>query len=772
MEKKRRHYQKQDRFAEREAEKYENPIPSREFILEFLAEHDRPLTLRQLQTELDLTESQEKEALKRRLTAMARDGQLIQNRRGAYGLLDKMDLIPGRVIGHKDGYGFVVPDDNSGDLFLNARQMRTVFHDDRVLVQVVGIDHRGRREGAIVEIIEHNTHEIVGRLLSESGSFFVQPTNIRISQDILIPPDAIQNAKPGQMVVVEMTTQPSAMTRPVGRIKEIMGDHMAPGMEIDVAIRNHELPHEWPEEVLQEAGRFAADVSEDAIQHRLDLRHIPFVTIDGEDAKDFDDAVYCKSRASGWTLYVAIADVSHYVRPGSALDKEALNRGNSVYFPGRVIPMLPEALSNGLCSLNPNVDRLALVCEMAISPTGKITRYDFHEAVFRSKARLTYNQVYAMVIQNDEALQKQFAESFPHLQELFELYYLLHKSRKKRGSIDFDLPETKIIFGEDRKIERIVALQRNDAHRLIEECMLCANISAARYLLKNDCPGLFRVHEGPSPEKLMDLRKFLNEHGLKLPGKEEPTPRDYAKLLETVADRPDAHVIQTVLLRSLSQAVYDPENKGHFGLAFDAYTHFTSPIRRYPDLLVHRTIRRILHEKFVPGEIEPIYEKYGEHCSMTERRADEATREAVNWLKCEYMLDKVGEEFSGVISSVVSFGIFVELKEIYIEGLIHISLLPNDYYHFDPLRHEIYGERSGVRYRLGEPIKVKVARVDLDEAKIDFVLADELQPKGQKNQKNKKQKKPKIKKQTMNSNQVKKQNPHQKKKRRHKKKLS
>lgn len=781
MEKKRENKLKQDHFAEREAEKYENPIPSREYILEFLEERGRPGTLRQLQVELQLNESHEKEALKRRLNAMARDGQLIQNRRGAFCLLDKIDLIPGRVIGHKDGYGFVVPDDDSGDLFVSARQMRIVFHGDKVLVRVSGIDHRGRREGAIVEVIEHNTHELVGRLLSESGAFFVQPTNMRISQDILISPEDTLDAKPGQMVVIEIITQPSSTTRPVGRVKEIMGDHMAPGMEIDVAIRNHDLPVDWPEEVLQEAAHFATEVSADATQNRLDLRHLPFVTIDGEDAKDFDDAVYCKAKASGWILYVAIADVSHYVRPNSALDKEALNRGNSVYFPGRVIPMLPEVLSNGLCSLNPNVDRLALVCEMAISATGKITKYDFHEAVFRSKARLTYNQVFAMVKENDVVLQKQFADSLPHLHELFELYYLLHKTRKKRGSIDFDLPETKIVFGEDRKIERIIAVQRNDAHRLIEECMLCANISAARYLLKNECPGLYRVHEGPSAEKLTDLRKFLSELGLKLPGKEEPTPRDYASLLETVAGRPDAHVIQTVLLRSLSQAVYDPENKGHFGLAFDAYTHFTSPIRRYPDLLVHRAIRRILHGKFVPSEVEPIFEKYGEHCSMTERRADDATREAVNWLKCEYMLDKVGEEFPGIISSVVSFGIFVELKDIYIEGLIHISLLPNDYYHFDPLRYEIYGERSGVRYRLGEPLKVKVVRVDLDEGKIDFMLADEVGGvKGQKNQPKHSPAKPaKGKKQSSHVNKSKKQdsnknsNPEKKKKkkRRRKKKI-
>ncbi|HSW93151.1 MAG TPA: ribonuclease R [Gammaproteobacteria bacterium] len=721
-----------DRFATREAEKYEHPIPSREFILDFLAERGRPVTQRQLLIELELDGAQEKEAIRRRLAAMVRDGQLIQNRRGAYGLLEKMDLVPGRVVGHKDGYGFLIPDDNSGDLFINAREMRKAFHDDKVLARVSGIDHRGRREAAIVEVTEHNTHEIVGRLLAESGSLFVQPTNSRIAQDILIPPDGAGGAKPGQMVVVEMTTQPDATTRPLGRIKEIMGDHMAPGMEIDVAIRNHELPHVWPEDVLLEAARFKTDVSPDTIQNRLDLRDLPFVTIDGEDAKDFDDAVYCKPGKNGFTLYVAIADVSHYVRPHSALDKEAYNRGNSVYFPGEVIPMLPEVLSNGLCSLNPKVDRLALVCEMEINGQGKITHADFHEAVFRSKARLTYNQVNAMVVEKDERLQQQFSEVLPHVKALFTLYDLLHKTRKKRGSIDFDLPETKIIFGENRKIERIVALSRNDAHRLIEECMLCANISAARFLLKHECPGLFRVHEGPSPEKLMDLRKFLSELGLKLPGKEQPTPRDYASLLETVAGRPDAHVIQTVLLRSLSQAIYHPENKGHFGLAFDAYTHFTSPIRRYPDLLVHRAIRHILQKKHVPGEDEPIYEKYGEHCSMTERRADEATREAVNWLKCEYMLDKVGEEFDGVISSVTSFGLFIELTDIYVEGLIHISLLPNDYYHFDPLRHEIHGERSGTRYHLGKTLKVKVVRVDLDECKIDFMLAESLRVKSAK----------------------------------------
>jgi ribonuclease R len=423
---------------------------------------------------------------------------------------------------------------------------------------------------------------------------------------------------------------------------------------------------------------------------------------------------------------VAIADVSHYVKSHSALDKESLNRGNSVYFPGQVIPMLPEVLSNELCSLKPEVNRLTLVCEMEITATGKIDGYKFHEGVIHSHARLTYNQVYAMVEQSDAALQKKYKKLLPALEELFSVYRTLHAARLKRGAIDFDLPETKIIFGPDRKIERIVALLRNDAHRLIEECMLCANICAARFLSKNECPALFRVHEGPTVTKLVDLRKFLGELGLMLPGNDEPKPRDYAELLNKIASRPDARLIQTVLLRSLSQAVYSPENKGHFGLAFDAYAHFTSPIRRYPDLLVHRAIRKILRGEHRPGVEDPQFAKYGEHCSMTERRADDATREAVDWLKCEFMQDKVGEEFSGMITSVTSFGLFVELTDIYVEGLVHISMLRNDYYQFDSVKHALSGEHSGKRYRLGDPVVVKVVRVDLDQRQIDFVIAEAL----------------------------------------------
>lgn len=717
---------KLDPFAERESQKYENPIPSREFILEHLAERGRPATQHELEEELGLSGPEQEEALRRRLIAMARDGQLLKNRKGAYGPLESMELIAGRVIGHKDGFGFVCPDNGSEDLFISPRQMRNVFHGDRVLARVSSIDSRGRREGIIVEVLEHNTQQLVGRFYTESGAAYVEPSNQRVTQDILISPDGIKEAKHGQMVVVAVTSQPSARSRAIGEIVEVLGDHMAPGMEINVAIRNHELPYIWPDDVLLEASRIPGHVTEEAMQGREDFRALPFVTIDGEDAKDFDDAVLCIPREKGgWTLYVAIADVSYYVKPNTALDKEAYKRGNSVYFPSRVIPMLPETLSNGLCSLNPKVDRLVMVCEMTIHPTGRIMRYRFSEGVINSHARLTYNQVHAMMEKNDRRMRERFKDSVPHLTALYDLFNTLQKARKARGAIDFDMPETKIVFGQDRKIEKIVPYERFNSHKVIEESMLCANICAARFLEKNKQPGLYRVHEGPTEEKLTDLRRFLHEMVLKMPSHRQPVPGDYAAILRAVADRPDAHMIQTVLLRSMSQAVYSPDNKGHFGLAYDAYAHFTSPIRRYPDLLVHRAIKQILVHK-QPSNDESALLRAGEHCSMTERRADDATSEVTDWLKCEFMMDKVGKEFDGVISGVTGFGIFVELADIYVEGLAHISTLPEDYYQFDPIKHALQGERSGRQFRLGDPVKIQVARVDLDQCQIDFVLAESV----------------------------------------------
>ncbi len=743
MVKKRRKKQRllEDPFAEREAGKYEKPIPSREFIMSLLADASRLMDRDELANALGLSHEEEIEGLRRRLRAMERDGQLLRNRRGGYGLVDRMDMVRGRVIGHPDGFGFLVPEEGGDDLFLSPRQMRGVFHDDRVVTHVVGVDRRGRREGAIVEVLERNTHRVVGRMYFESGISFVVPDHKRLTQDVRIPPEHTGGAQHGQFVTAAIIEQPSERAGPVGKVIEVIGDHMAPGMEIDVAIRAHELPLQWPDAVENEIQTLAEDVKPASKRNRVDLRELPLVTIDGVDSRDFDDAVYCKGTPRGWRLIVAIADVSHYVKPSTALDAEAHLRGNSVYFPERVIPMLPEVLSNGLCSLNPNVDRLCLACEMYIDKQGKVIRSRFMEAVMHSHARLTYDEVADILFDRGKELRSRYRAVLDNLRELHRLYKVFRKLRTKRGAIDFETTETRIVFGADKKIERIVPVERNDAHKIIEECMIAANVCSARFLARHKLPTLYRVHDGPQATKLADLREFLGELGLSLKGGKKPEAADYAKLLKTIQNRPDFHLIQTVMLRSLSQARYSPDNTGHFGLSHSEYLHFTSPIRRYPDLLVHRAIRHQLraNERKSKGArktrrgvssrggfrySESDMQSMGEHCSMTERRADDATRDAVDWLKCEYMLDKVGENYEGIVSSVTSFGIFVELKEIYVEGLVHITALQNDYYHFDPGGHRLRGERTGQTYRLGDEIVVRVGRVDLDERKIDFELVE------------------------------------------------
>lgn len=724
--KKRGSWRQLDPFLTREQEKYGRPSPSREFILHYLEERGMPLTLDELRAEWRLDDDWEVEALSRRLRAMERDGQLIRNRREGYGPVAKMNLVPGRVIGHPEGHGFLIPDEGGDSLFLSPRQMRKLLHGDRAVARVIGVDYRGRREGAVVEVLERNTETVVGRFCEERGACFIIPDNKRINQDIMVAADGRGEARAGQIVIAELIEQPSARSRPLGRVKEVLGEHMAPGMEVRIAIASHGIPVEWPETVIEEAGRHGEAVPESAKQGRWDLRGTPLVTIDGVTARDFDDAVYCEKRGANWRLLVAIADVSWYVRPGTALDREARKRGNSVYFPDRAIPMLPEALSNGLCSLNPEVDRLCLVCEMTLSAEGRIVRSRFVEAVMRSHARLTYDTVAAIVADRDPRVRAEYAELVPHLDRLHELYRVLRASREQRGAMDFDTQETVIEYRSDRKIERISPTERNDAHRLIEECMISANVAAARFLQRHKLPGLYRIHEGPSEDRLNKLRAFLGELGLGLSGGEKPSPLDYTRLLERVRDRPDAHLIQTVMLRSLAQAIYSPANVGHFGLALEAYAHFTSPIRRYPDLQVHRAIRHVLNGG------RPVDFPYnhadlvglGEHCSMTERRADEAVRDAVEWLKCEFMLDKVGQVFDGIITGVTGFGLFVELSGVYVEGLVHVTALHNDYYHFDPVGHRLHGERSGQVYRLGDSLRVRVARVDLDDRKIDFELVE------------------------------------------------
>ncbi len=734
-----------DPHAEREARKYDNPIVSRETIMAYLEELGSPITHEEACSHFGLHGEADIEALRRRLIAMTRDGQLVCNRRGAYGMAQRMDLVRGRVSGHRDGFGFLIPDGGGDDYYLSSQQMKLVFDGDMVLIRAATRTFRDKKEAVIVEVLSRNTEELVGRFYQEGGVAYVVPDNHRITQDIRIPEHAILGARPGQYVNVRITRQPGFNIGPVGEITEILGDHMAPGMEIDIALRSYGIPFQWPEDVEDEAAALRLTLAEQDRLGRVDVTGLPLVTIDGEDARDFDDAVYCERKKSGgWRLYVAIADVSHYVKPGSALDREAARRGNSVYFPNRVVPMLPEVLSNGLCSLNPRVERLCMVCEMTISEQGKLTGYTFYEGLMKSRARLTYTEVGAFLDEPESAAGQSFllhhGELAGPVLELFRLYQTLRDAREARGAIDFDTVETRVVFDAQRKIEKIVPVTRNDAHRLIEECMLCANVATARFLEKQKIPTLYRVHEGPSTEKLEKLRAFLGELGLELSGGIKPKTADYQRLAEKIRERPDQATLQIVMLRSLSQAVYQPENKGHFGLGYEAYTHFTSPIRRYPDLLVHRAIRSFIRGDTPCRQVRrvegapplPAAERYhlqvadllviGEQASHTERRADEATRDVMAWLKCEYLQDRVGEVFAGRITAVTAFGLFVELGDLYVEGLVHVSSLRSDYYHFDAVKHRLIGERSGETYRLGDEVQVQVARVNLDDRKIDLEI--------------------------------------------------
>src|SRR5579859_2965031 len=713
-----------DPYARREAQKYQRPIASREAILQWLEQADQPLSFERLLHDLGLTDAVDVEALNRRLAAMMRDGQLVQNRRGEYCLVRRLPLVAGTVIGHRDVFGFLKPDEGGDDIFLPPRQMRELLHGDRAVVRVQGTDSRGRSEGSLVDVLERNTSELAGRYVEEQGVSYLLPDNARIGRTVQIPREERGGARNGQMVVVEITQQPSKHGEVIGRVTRIMGERHAAGMATELAIHSHALPHEMPAAVEHEVQGLSPEVPEAAKQGRLDLRATPLVTIDGEDARDFDDAVYCEPQGDGFRLLVAIADVSHYVMPGTALDHEAEKRGNSVYFPDRVIPMLPEVLSNGLCSINPQVDRLCLACEMHVDRDGEVSRARFHEAVMRSAARFTYTKVAGILQYKDPKLRHDYAPLVPHLENLYAVYHAFARARAKRGAIDFETTETRVVFNEQGGIAAIRPTVRNDAHKLIEECMIAANVQTAKFLAKHKMPALYRVHAGPDAEGLEKLRAFLGTLGLKLGGGTKPEPAHYAKLLEQVRERPDRDLIQTVLLRSMAQAVYTPENVGHFGLALGQYAHFTSPIRRYPDLLVHRAIRHVLRGgnernfSYSGGHME----HFGSHCSMTERRADEATRDAMDRLKAEYMRDKQGEEFDGLVTGVTNFGLFVQIKDLYVEGLIHITALPNDYYTHDPVGHRLVGERSGRVFRLTDPVRVRVAAVNVDERKIDFEL--------------------------------------------------
>jgi ribonuclease R len=688
----------------------------------------------------------------------------IKNLNHSGGLLDEVE---GTIQGHRDGHGFVLRDDGETDIYLPPNEMRAVLHKDRVKARIVRMDRRGRPEGRVVEIVERPQQPIIGRLLQESGVWLVALEDKRYGQDILIPKGATGTAKPGQVVVVELTEPPALFGQPVGRVKEVLGEVDDPGMEIEIAVRKYSVPHEFSDACIALARTLPDKVRAQDKKHRVDLTDIPLVTIDGEDARDFDDAVYCEpakvGRGKGWRLLVAIADVSHYVETGSAIDIDAYDRATSVYFPRRVIPMLPEKLSNGLCSLNPEVERLCMVCDMLVNAKGEVHAYQFYPAVMWSHARFTYTEVAAILAntRGPEAVRRKARVT--DLLNLHDVYRALLASRKERGAVDFETTETQIICDENGRIEKIVPRTRNEAHRLIEEAMLAANVCSADYILQSKHPGLFRVHEGPTPEKKDILRNYLKAIGVGLTISNDPKPGEFQRIAEATKERPDAQQIHSMLLRSMQQAIYTPINSGHFGLAYEAYTHFTSPIRRYPDLLVHRVIKAVLAkskyqlpELPTPGEAhaklakrlqknnlasrvkEPeqklakklspenlAWQAAGLHCSANERRADEASRDVEAWLKCKYMREHLGEEYAGVVTAATSFGIFVTLDAMYVEGLVHITELGGEYFRFDEARQELRGERTGIRYAIGTRVRVQVSRVDLDGRKIDFRLVRE-----------------------------------------------
>ena len=717
---------------------YEVEIPSRDELLAAVEARLKPITFDEILERFQLTDERQHIGVKRRLRAMERDGQLIYTKANAYGLPTRMNLIKGRIIGHRDGFGFCRPDDGGDDLFIPPKQMYSVLHGDIVLVQEQGKDPKGRREGRIVRVIESREMSVVGRFFVDHDLGIVVPDDSRLNQDILIPDEARNGARHGQIVVAKITRRPNRRTSPVGEVTEILGDHMAPGMEIEIAIREHDIPTDWSAATLDYVEKLAEEVPQEAYKDRKDLRELPLITIDGEDSRDFDDAVYAEPEGDGWRLWVAIADVSYYVRPNTPLDKDALERGNSVYFPNFVVPMLPEKLSNGLYSLNPDVDRLCMVAEMKVSNRGKLLDSSFYPAVMKSHARMTYTKV-AAILEGEPKLRQEYEAVLTPIENLHSLFKVLKKARQGRSAIEFETLETRFIFNAERKIDSIEPVRRNVAHTIIEECMIMANVATARLIEKHEEAGaLFRVHEPPSSERLTNFRGFLAELGLNLKGGDDPSTRDYSEVLEQVRERPDAELIQTMLLRSMQQAVYTPDNAGHFGLALDEYSHFTSPIRRYPDLVLHRAIKALLKKQQGPNQAlegawmypDEQLDELGEHCSMTERRADDATRQVDEWLKCEYMQDHVGEEFTGVIASVTNFGLFIRLDDLHIDGLVHVSNLDNDYYHFDNERHLLIGENSRRVYRLGDKVRVKVRSVDLDERKIDLKLLAAESPSG------------------------------------------
>ena len=719
-------WQDQDPRFREESERYGKPVPSRELLLKTLGEARQPLTFDALVERLGIQERALRQALTKRLGAMVRDGQLLLNRADEYCLIDRLHLVVGTVSGHRDGFGFLAPDAGGDDLFLPYREMRLLMHGDRAAARVTGRDERGRPEGSIVDVLERRTKQVAGRFSLEAGVGFLVPDNRRISHRIVIPPQHVGPARHDDLAVVEIIEQPSRNRDPVGKVTRVLPQGGSADTAIDLAIASHGLPHEFEAAALREARKYGREVDAAGRAGRLDLRELPLITIDGEDARDFDDAVWAQESTGGFRLIVAIADVSHYVRTGMQLDTEARERATSVYFPNRVLPMLPEPLSNHLCSLMPKVDRLCMVCDMQVTKAGRVSSSSFHAAVMRSAARLTYTQVAAMLEGRDQKARRELSAILPSLECLQHVYEALRRWRETRGALDFEAPEVKVLVDESGSVTDIREYPRNDAHRLIEECMIAANVEAARFLKKHKMPALFRIHGRPEEDRIQDLKRLLALRGVHLDIEGELEPARLQKALKLIAERPDAGVLQNAIIRSLPQALYQPLNIGHFGLALAEYAHFTSPIRRYPDLLVHRGIRHALAGstaadfEHAPREMEVL----GQECSMRERRADEAARSVVAYLKCEFMRPKVGEEFEAVATGVAEFGVFVQLKGIQVDGLVHVTSLPRDYFRFHEGDRTLVGERTGMRLSIGDELRVRLIRVDSAERKIDFELAD------------------------------------------------
>ncbi|MDG2107050.1 MAG: ribonuclease R [Woeseiaceae bacterium] len=700
---------------------YKHPIPSHNDLIDMLTDVGNPIKVDQILIACNLKGQRMRSLLVEQLQEMVRVGHICESRRGEYCLTTKIDLITGRFSGHHDGFGFVIRDCGElGDVFLSAGEARSLFDGDRVAVRIVGDDNRGRPQGELVEVLKRCIQEITGQFVSERGVGIVIPDNVKLAHRILIPKNESLDAKHGSMVVAEILNYPSKLEQATGRITKIIGTSGDKGLSTEIAIHSHGIPFKWPDNVKKEVQNFGIQVSEHSKQGRTDLRDVDLITIDGADARDFDDAVYCKKKNNGWQLLVAIADVANYVNVGSDLDKEAIVRGTSVYFPDRVIPMLPEALSNGLCSLNPKVDRLCIVCDMYIQASGEVSKATFYEGVMNSKARLTYSQVGNFLDGESKASVPKDLQGT--LRDLHDLYKAFVKQRSQRGAIEIDLPQTKFKLNNDGEIDHIKVVSRNDAHRLIEECMIAANVAAAKFLKQHKIPGLYRIHSKPDADRFNELRLYLTSLGLKVPHPDHVEPRHFSQLIEQIMDRPDSAAITMAMLRSLAHAEYSPSNIGHFGLALESYAHFTSPIRRYPDLLVHRAIRHIIRDGKV-GKYNYStrdMERLGAITSAHEKRAEVVTRDVEAWLKCRYMEGHLGEEYDGIITGVMTFGVFVQIPELMTDGLVHVTSLSNDYYKFDAGSQRLIGEHSGHYYGLGGKIRIQVHKVDMQARKIDF----------------------------------------------------